>query len=577
MPDGQGRNADRTDEGLIAAPDGPSTAGHRREENVNETDGPTVRVPDLDAVTGSFFELCHDLLAIAGPDGRLERVNPSWERTLGWSQEEISSRSFLDFVHPDDLERTRAEAERAFSKGWIALGFTNRFRCRDGSYRWLEWNSREGPDGRIYCCARDVTDRREREERLEVLERAVESTRCGLLITDARHPENPIGYVNAGFEKITGYRAHEVVGRSCRVLQAGDRDQAGLHELRAAIHENRNAKVTLRNYRKDGALFMNQLSITPVRGGDGNSRNFVGIVVDVTEQMRLAEDLQLLMDRMPTGVLYVEPDYRIRFVNQAYCNLLELPREEVIRREVKEILTPEGWGRAHGWLRKAFDGFEHSVEAQPGLASRPHAVFRLRHVPERDPGGNVVGCLVLIDDVTNYMLKQEDLDRQAHQDPLTGLLNLRGFERALDDAVSRSVERQESNVLCIVDLDRFKPINDNCGHAKGDEALNRVAVALKSAVRGDDPVARIGGDEFAVLLQNCPVRQAKRSVRQLIAAVSGIRTRCNGREFALTASVGLVAFEGEGDRGRLIRSADKACYRAKRAGGNRFRTADPIS
>lgn len=538
-----------------------------------DSDNPAVRDPELDENTGEFFGLCHDLLAIANSDGLLERVNPSWERTLGWTQAEISSRPFLEFVHPDDLERTRREAERVFSRGRIALGFTNRYRCRDGRYRWLEWNSRTGPNGKVYCVARDVTSRREHEERLEVLERAVESTRCGLLITDAGHPENPIAYVNSGFERITGYRACEVTGRSCRLLQAGDRDQQGLHDLRHAIREGRSANVVLRNYRKDGTLFMNQLSITPVKGEGSHRRSFVGIIVDVTEQIRLEEELQLLMDRMPTCVIYVDPDYRIRFANAAHCNLIERPREEVIRRTVKEVLTAEGWQRARGWLRKAFEGFEHVVEAQPGLASRPYAVFRLRHVPEREPGGNVIGCLVLIDDVTNYKRMQEELDRQAHHDPLTGLLNLRGFERALEAALVESRSQEVNQVLCIVDLDRFKPINDNCGHDKGDEALKNVAATLRATVRQQDPVARIGGDEFAVLLRDCPVEQAMRSGRNMISAIEQIRLRYEGREYVLAASIGLAATAEYESRERLFQAADRACYRAKRAGGSRCERA----
>lgn len=520
-------------------------------------------------VTDSFFDLCRDMLAIATSDGRLRRVNPSWERTLGWSEEEISSRSFLEFVHPDDIEHTRQEAERVFSQGRVTSGFVNRYRCKDGHYVWLEWNSRMGPDGNVYCVARDVSARRLREERLEILEGAVESTRCGLLITDAGHPENRINYVNRGFEKITGYRADEVVGRSCRILQAGDRDQGGLYDLRRAIRENSAAQVVLRNYRKDGTMFMNQLTITPVKGEGDSGRSFVGIVVDVTEQIRLAEELQLLMDRMPTSVIYVDPDYRVRFANEAYSHLVELPRQEITRRTLEQILTPEGWERARKWLRRAFDGFEHEVETKPGLANRPHSVFRLRHVPEREPGGNVVGCLVLIDDVTDYKRMQEELDRQAHHDPLTGLLNSRGFERVMDEAIAELKEDSNpGHVLCLVDLDRFKPINDNCGHAKGDEALKQVAGTLRNAVRSMDPVARIGGDEFAVLLRNCSMSGARRSAEKIVSAIGGLRVHYEDRTYSMAASIGVTPMAGTGNIAAFLRAADEACYSAKRSGGD---------
>jgi diguanylate cyclase (GGDEF)-like protein/PAS domain S-box-containing protein len=122
-----------------------------------------------------------------------------------------------------------------------------------------------------------------------VLERAVESTRTGVLITDPNQQDNPIVYANPAFERITGYSAEEALGRNCRFLQRHDRDQPALEEVRAAIQEGRECRVVVRNYRKDGALFWQELSISPVRDDQGNITHFVGIQDDVTER-KLAEE-----------------------------------------------------------------------------------------------------------------------------------------------------------------------------------------------------------------------------------------------------------------------------------------------
>ncbi len=122
----------------------------------------------------------------------------------------------------------------------------------------------------------------------DVLGRAVEATRNGVLVTDARLPDNPIVYANPAFERITGYTVGEVVGRNCRFLQASDRDQPALEEVRAAIREERDCRVVVRNYRKDGTLFWQELSISPVRDESGRPTHFVGIQDDVTER-KLAE------------------------------------------------------------------------------------------------------------------------------------------------------------------------------------------------------------------------------------------------------------------------------------------------
>jgi PAS domain S-box-containing protein len=118
-----------------------------------------------------FFSISIDMLCIAGFDGYFKRLNPAWEKTLGFSREELLSRPMFEFVHPDDLERSR-EQNRHVRAGGQALGFENRYRCKDGSYRWFLWNARADLDRQlIYSLARDITDRKRAEEERERLVR----------------------------------------------------------------------------------------------------------------------------------------------------------------------------------------------------------------------------------------------------------------------------------------------------------------------------------------------------------------------------------------------------------------------
>ncbi|MDB4991283.1 MAG: hypothetical protein JWN04_6461 [Myxococcaceae bacterium] len=120
----------------------------------------------------AFFGMSPNLLAIMSAGGTFERVNPAWTRTFGWTSEELTSSSFLDFVHPDDVDATLRELEQLGAKGTTARGFRNRYRTQDGSYRWLEWNTRSN-EGRTYCDARDVTEQRAHEEREVAQSRAL--------------------------------------------------------------------------------------------------------------------------------------------------------------------------------------------------------------------------------------------------------------------------------------------------------------------------------------------------------------------------------------------------------------------
>src|SRR5215212_6110746 len=128
-------------------------------------------------------------------------------------------------------------------------------------------------------------------DKLLLLERAVTASTNSIVITDPNQPDDPIVYVNPAFERTTGYAAEEALGRNCRFLQGKDRDQPALEELRTAVREGRQCTVVLRNYRKDGALFWNELSIYSVQDEEGRVTNFVGVQNDITERIRAEEIL----------------------------------------------------------------------------------------------------------------------------------------------------------------------------------------------------------------------------------------------------------------------------------------------
>src|ERR687897_830707 len=128
-------------------------------------------------------------------------------------------------------------------------------------------------------------------DKLRLLERAVTASTNSIVISDPNQPDDPIVYVNPAFERTTGYAAEEVLGRNCRFLQGEDRNQSALEELRAAVYGGRHCPVVLRNYRKDGTLFWNELSIYPVRDEEGRMINFVGVQNDITERIRTEEIL----------------------------------------------------------------------------------------------------------------------------------------------------------------------------------------------------------------------------------------------------------------------------------------------
>jgi diguanylate cyclase (GGDEF)-like protein/PAS domain S-box-containing protein len=161
-----------------------------------------------------FFAASPDLLAIANTSGLLELVNPTWQAKLGWSSEELTSRPFLDFVHPDDRERTQREAE-AVSRGRPTAGFRNRYLAKDGSYRALEWNARLAGSGKLYCVARDVSQRDQAERELRhtklLLEATIANIEDGVVLLDA---ERNVILFNHAYAALFGLDAGTLRGMS---------------------------------------------------------------------------------------------------------------------------------------------------------------------------------------------------------------------------------------------------------------------------------------------------------------------------------------------------------------------------
>ncbi len=169
-----------------------------------------------------------------------------------------------------------------------------------------------------------------------------------------------------------------------------------------------------------------------------------------------------------------------------------------------------------------------------------------------------------------YKLK-EKLNFQATHDELTRLVNRREFERRVDHLLSTIPIEQGKHVLCFMDLDQFKIVNDTCGHDAGDHLLRQISAVLQETIRKRDTLARLGGDEFAILFEHCSLEDAYRVTASILNAVQDFQFLWDGRSFKLGVSIGLVAFSDPSPKmSELLKAADSACYLAKDAGRNRI-------
>lgn len=191
--------------------------------------------------------------------------------------------------------------------------------------------------------------------------------------------------------------------------------------------------------------------------------------------------------------------------------------------------------------------------------------------PIRDRDGRVVGAVLVFHDVTESRRLAREVAYQATHDALTGLVNRREFEQRLERVLETSRSNSDEHALCYIDLDQFKIVNDTCGHMAGDELLRQIRGVFEPHTRHRDTLARVGGDEFALLMEHCPLGQAGRVAEGLRQAVDEFRFTWEGNTFHLGASIGLVPITAEsGTSADVLRNADAACYTAKELGRNRI-------
>jgi diguanylate cyclase (GGDEF)-like protein len=182
----------------------------------------------------------------------------------------------------------------------------------------------------------------------------------------------------------------------------------------------------------------------------------------------------------------------------------------------------------------------------------------------------VIGGVMVFRDVTATRRMAQRITWAATHDSLTGLVNRREFETRVEAALLSARNSEAHHVLCYLDLDQFKVVNDTCGHAAGDAMLKQLGGVLQARLRESDTLARLGGDEFGVLLTGCALERAMLIANDLLSAVRDHRFQWEGRPFAVGVSIGLVEIHaGTGNRTEVFSAADTACYTAKEQGRNR--------
>lgn len=328
----------------------------------------------LEVKKNRFFTLSLDMFFIAGFDGYFKQLNPMCEKTLGLTTDQLSAKQWIEFIHPKDRQATIAQLQE-LSSSTETISFENRFRCKDGSYKWLLWNAAVCHEEQlIYATARDITERkqsdealRESEERFCLLVKNVKDYAIYMLDTSGK-----IISWNKGAEGINGYQASEIIGQHFSSFFPSEDIQKGKPEqvLKKAAIEGRVECETLR-LRKDGSQFWANVVVTALRGEDGWLRGFATVTRDITERKLAQVALEKANDDLERRV--EERTTELKAAN-------ELLLKEVVERKAAE----EARGQSEAQLR------EKAAKLKQALSELKQTQAQLIHSAKMSSLGQLV-------------------------------------------------------------------------------------------------------------------------------------------------------------------------------------------
>jgi PAS domain S-box-containing protein len=265
------------------------------QESNNKLQSDIIERQQIEERTRALIDAVPDIMFRHRVDGTYLDIKAR-EGVLLVPREQLIGKKLQDINIPGGVKQGLMQCIRlAIEKNEIQI-YEHELQKRDGLHFYEARIVKSGADEAV-CMVRDVTESKLAAERLRLLERAIAASSNGIAISDVNQPDNPIVYINPRFEAMTGYSSAEIVGKNCRFLQGNDTEQPAIAEIREALRQGTECAVILRNYRKDGTMFWNQLSISPVRDVTGRLTNYIGVLADISDRKLAEEALQQAKER----------------------------------------------------------------------------------------------------------------------------------------------------------------------------------------------------------------------------------------------------------------------------------------
>ncbi|MGV6853139.1 MAG: EAL domain-containing protein [bacterium] len=295
------------------------------------------------------------------------------------------------------------------------------------------------------------------------------------------------------------------------------------------------------------------------------------------------ERIQVTLDSITDAVITCDLDEKIQFLNPVAERMLGWEQNEARGLGLEKVMnlrSEDNTFSIHNYCLSCEQRYTEGCNFPENLIlnrTHGHSIdVKISASAMYNTDREHIGVVIVLHDVTQARRMAKLLDHEASHDALTGLCNRRRFEEKIQDLLINMEYRQGHHVLCYLDLDQFKIVNDTCGHMAGDELLKQIAMLIKDCLNKDNVLARLGGDEFGVLIKNQHLAEALEIMHKVQSQVRKYRFAWQSKRFEIGVSIGVVAISSAADTlAGLLTAADMACYAAKDAGRNRIHVFEP--
>lgn len=513
-------------------------------------------------------------------DGVFKYVNPRFAQMFGYTVEEcLNDMPFENLVFTEDLPKVKEQIRRRLSGETEFIHYTFRGIKKNGQIFDVEiYGSTSIHNRRISAAGTllDITERRMIEDSLRNLSLATEASPAAVIITD---PQGNITYVNPKFLEVTGYRYAEVIGQNPRILKSGEMSAENYQKLWKTITSGKTWKGEFHNKKKNGDLYWEFASISPMTDEKGNITHYICVKEDITERKEKEEALleseerfKQLAEVFPETIFEADEAGHVTYSNKHAIEQFGYTEEDLAAGiTIFDMVAPDD--RDKVWMRitQKVQGVEKGYLDYKALRKDGSTFYAMGSSVPIIVKGKPAGVRGFVLDITQRKEAEEKIKYLATHDALTGLPSLRLARDRLAMAISQARRDKTAVAVMFADLDGFKSVNDNFGHDAGDYVLKQVAERLISCVRATDTIARVGGDEFLIIATGIHAPDNAKQIAEKIIHLVSQPITFNGNQTGVGISIGIALYSDDGeDMEQLIKAADDAMYRIKNAGKNGF-------